>query len=78
MLDYFWDEKRIYIVLEYAPGGELYNKLTTRGFFSEPTTAQYIHDLALALHYCHLKHVIHRDIKPENLLIGFGVNFFFF
>lgn len=73
MLDYFWDDKRIYIVLEYAPGGELYNKLTTRGFFSETTTAQYIHDLALALNYCHIKHVIHRDIKPENLLIGFGV-----
>ena len=70
MFGYFFDEKRIYIILEFAPGGELYKQLTTRGHFSEGTTARYIHDLSIALNYCHVKHVIHRDIKPENLLIG--------
>jgi serine/threonine protein kinase len=70
MYGYFYDNKRIYLILEYSPGGELYKKLTTRGRFSEGTTAQYISDLALALNYCHSKHVIHRDIKPENLLLG--------
>ena len=70
MYGYFWDEKRIYIILEFAPGGELYKVLTSKGRFSEHTTAKYILDLAKALSYCHSKHVIHRDIKPENLLIG--------
>lgn len=70
MFGYFWDEKCIYIILEFAPGGELYKQLTARGRFSEPLTAKYIHDLSIALNYCHIKHVIHRDIKPENLLIG--------
>lgn len=70
MYGYFWDENRIYIILEFAPGGELYKQLTDRGRFSEMLTAKYIHDLAIALNYCHIKHVIHRDIKPENLLIG--------
>eukprot|EP01041_Mallomonas_annulata_P001708 gene1708-3307_t len=70
MYGYFYDDKRIYLILEYAPGGELYKQLTSRGHFSESTTARYILDLSKALHYCHLKHVIHRDIKPENLLIG--------
>lgn len=70
MYGYFFDEQRIFIMLEYAPGGELYKHLTNRGHFSEQTTAKYIADLALALDYCHEKHVIHRDIKPENLLIG--------
>ena len=70
MFGYFYDEKRIFIILEYAPGGELYKQLTARGRFSEATTARYIHDLSIALSYCHNKHVIHRDIKPENLLIG--------
>eukprot|EP01033_Poteriospumella_lacustris_P010921 gene10921-7768_t len=70
MYGYFWDENRIYIILEFAPGGELYKQLMARGRFSETTTAKYIHDLSLALNYCHTKHVIHRDIKPENLLIG--------
>ena len=70
MFGYFWDEKRIYIILEFAPGGEVYKVLTTKGHFSEQTTARYICDLSYALAYCHSKHVIHRDIKPENLLIG--------
>lgn len=70
MYGYFWDEKRIYIILEFAPGGELYKVLTSKGRFSEHTTARYILDLSKALAYCHVKHVIHRDIKPENLLIG--------
>jgi serine/threonine protein kinase len=74
MFGYFWDETRIYIILEFAPGGELYKQLTNRGHFSETLTARYINDLAIALNYCHTKHVIHRDIKPENLLIGKGVS----
>jgi serine/threonine protein kinase len=40
MYGYFYDEKRIYIILEYAPGGELYKHLTSRGHFSEHTTAR--------------------------------------
>ena len=70
MYGYFYDSKRIYLILEYSPGGELYKKLTQPGHFSEKVSAKYICDLALALDYCHQKHVIHRDIKPENLLVG--------
>lgn len=70
MYGYFYDAKRIYLILEYSPGGELYKKLTHKGRFPEKISARYICDLALALDYCHNKHVIHRDIKPENLLIG--------
>ena len=70
MFGYFFDQKRVYLLLEYSPGGELYKKLTNRGRFSERTSARYISDLSQALAYCHAKHVIHRDIKPENLLIG--------
>lgn len=40
MFGYFWDENRIYIILEFAPGGELYKQLTTRGHFSEGLTAR--------------------------------------
>lgn len=67
---YFYDEKRIYLILEFAPGGELYKVLTRKGRFDEPTSARYISEMARALDYCHEKHVIHRDIKPENLLLG--------
>lgn len=70
MYGYFYDSKRIYLILEYSPGGELYKRLQQKGQFSDKTAAKYISDLATALDYCHKKHVIHRDIKPENLLIG--------
>lgn len=40
MYGYFYDEKRIYIILEFAPRGELYKELTRRGRFSERRAAQ--------------------------------------
>lgn len=70
MYGYFYDAKRIYLILEYSPGGELYKRLMDKVRFSEKVAARYIYDMAHALEYCHSKHVIHRDIKPENLLIG--------
>jgi len=68
---YFWDDKRVYLILEYAPRGELYKDLKRRGRFSERKAASYVLQLSRALRYCHSKHVIHRDIKPENLLVGY-------
>jgi len=68
---YFYDDKRVYLILEYAPKGELYKELTKKTRFPEQTSASYIAQLADALRYCHSKKVIHRDIKPENLLLGY-------
>ncbi|KAL0574193.1 Vacuolar protein sorting-associated protein 70 [Marasmius crinis-equi] len=67
---YFHDEKRIFLMLEFAGKGELYRQLAKYGCFSEKRAARYIDQMADALMYLHSKHVIHRDIKPENLLLG--------
>ncbi|KAK5872193.1 hypothetical protein PBY51_012915 [Eleginops maclovinus] len=67
---YFHDSTRVYLILEFAPKGELYTELQRSGFFPEDKSATYIMELADALNYCHSKKVIHRDIKPENLLLG--------
>ncbi|KAK3235266.1 Phosphatidylinositol:ceramide phosphoinositol transferase (IPC synthase) [Cymbomonas tetramitiformis] len=67
---YFYDQNRVYLILEYAARGELYKELQKCKRFSERRAATYISSLAGALQYCHKKHVIHRDIKPENLLLG--------
>ncbi|XP_029287315.1 aurora kinase A [Cottoperca gobio] len=67
---YFHDSSRVYLILEFAPKGELYSELQRCGCFPEARSATYIMELADALNYCHSKKVIHRDIKPENLLLG--------
>jgi serine/threonine protein kinase len=67
---YFHDEKRIFLMLEFAGKGELYKQLNKHGSFSEKRSSRYIDQMADALTYLHSKHVIHRDIKPENLLLG--------
>lgn len=70
LFGYFYDETRVFLILEYAARGELYKDLQRNGSFDEKRSAGYIASLAHALDYCHRKHVIHRDIKPENLLVG--------
>jgi len=72
MYGYFFDETRVYLILEYAPKGEMYKFLTAQplGRFEEHMVANYMAQLSDALMYCHARKVIHRDIKPENLLLG--------
>lgn len=72
MYGYFHDDARVYLILEYAPGGACYKELQSQPDkrFGEKRTAIYVAQLAGALQYCHSKKVIHRDIKPENLLLG--------
>lgn len=71
LFGYFYDENRVYLILEYAPRGEMYKTLqrTPEGRFNEATSSRYIRQMTDALIYCHSKKVIHRDIKPENLLL---------
>ncbi|XP_070797224.1 aurora kinase C-like [Pituophis catenifer annectens] len=70
MYNYFHDRTRIFLMLEYAPGGELYKELQKNQRFDDNRTATYIEEISDALMYCHARKVIHRDIKPENLLLG--------
>jgi len=71
LFGYFYDETRVFLILEYAAKGEMYKYLQKQreGHFDEATTSKYIRQMTEALMYCHSKKVIHRDIKPENLLL---------
>ncbi|KAI8092961.1 kinase-like domain-containing protein [Halteromyces radiatus] len=69
MYGYFQDHQHIYLVLDCATQGSLYNKLEEHGRFTDILASKCIHQVASALYYLHKLGVIHRDIKPENILI---------
>jgi serine/threonine protein kinase len=72
LLGYFYDSNRVYLVLEYAAGGELYRYLKTQphGRLTEPEASRFVGQLTSSLSMCHRHNVMHRDIKPENVLLS--------
>lgn len=59
---------KIYFVMEYAKGGELFNKIA-KGKLKEDAARKYFQQLISAVDFCHSRGVFHRDLKPENLLL---------
>lgn len=65
----FQTPKKLYLVLGFCPGGELFFHLSRAGRFSEGRTRFYACELVLALEYLHSLEIIFRDLKPENVLL---------
>ncbi|KAL3182560.1 hypothetical protein MRX96_007005 [Rhipicephalus microplus] len=65
----FQDERNLYFVMDYIPGGDLMSLLIRLGVFEEHLARFYIAELVLALESVHKLGFIHRDIKPDNVLI---------
>ncbi|KAG0461246.1 hypothetical protein HPP92_021543 [Vanilla planifolia] len=61
--------KKIYIILEFITGGELFDKIVHHGKLNENDSRKYFQQLIDGVDYCHNKGVCHRDLKPENLLL---------
>ncbi|KAG2249309.1 hypothetical protein Bca4012_087356 [Brassica carinata] len=61
-------KSKIYFVMEYVRGGELFNKVA-KGRLKEDVARKYFQQLISAVTFCHARGVYHRDIKPENLLL---------
>jgi len=61
-------KSKIYFVMEYVKGGELFNKVA-KGRLKEEEARKYFQQLISAVDFCHSRGVYHRDLKPENLLL---------
>ncbi|KAL5291827.1 RPS6KB2 family protein [Megaselia abdita] len=60
---------KLYLILEYLSGGELFIHLEREGIFLEDTTCFYLSEIILALGHLHSLGIIYRDLKPENILL---------
>ncbi|KAL3634697.1 CBL-interacting serine/threonine-protein kinase 1 [Castilleja foliolosa] len=60
---------KIYMVLEYVNGGELFDRISSKGKYPEAQGKKLFQHLVDGVSYCHNKGVFHRDLKPENVLI---------
>jgi len=67
----FQDHSKLYFVMDYINGGELFFHLQKEGRFSEDRVKFYVAEIILGLEYLHSKrNIIYRDLKPENLLLS--------
>lgn len=63
------DKKRFFIVTELCTGGELFDQIIKRPYYSERDAAVVMKQVMSAVAYCHGQNIVHRDLKPENLLL---------
>merc|ERR1712187_862723 len=64
----------ILLVLEYAPGGELFDILYYTSALAENVARTYFKQIINGLEACHNANVVHRDLKPQNLLLDAKYN----
>jgi len=65
----FQSKDKLYFVLDYCAGGELFFHLGKVGRFSEPRACFYAAEITLAIEYVHDLDIVYRDLKPENVLL---------
>ncbi|CAG5125138.1 unnamed protein product, partial [Candidula unifasciata] len=65
----FEKRDKIVLVMDYAPGGELYDYLNQMGRLSEQEARRIFRQIVSAVHHCHQNGIVHRDLKLENIIL---------
>mmetsp|Transcript_36947 Transcript_36947/g.95721 ORF Transcript_36947/g.95721 Transcript_36947/m.95721 type:complete len:720 (-) Transcript_36947:118-2277(-) len=60
---------QLYLIMEYASGGELFDHIVSKGRVPEPEACRFFHQIIAGVEKIHEMRVVHRDLKPENLLL---------
>lgn len=63
------NESSVFMVMQYCPGGELYDIVRQKGAYSEVEARRHFQRLIQGVDFCHRKRIYHRDLKPENLFL---------
>jgi len=66
---FFDQDEKLYIILELADGGDLFDAVVSRKFYNEKDAKVILAELASAVGYLHNRGIAHRDLKPENILL---------
>lgn len=74
LYDVWETNTNLYMVLEYAEKGELFNLLVERGPLPENEAIRFFRQIIIGISYCHALGIVHRDLKPENLLLDHKFN----
>lgn len=74
LYDVWETNSNLYMVLEYAEKGELFNLLVERGPLPENEAVRFFRQIIIGISYCHALGIVHRDLKPENLLLDHKFN----
>eukprot|EP01038_Epipyxis_sp_PR26KG_P004424 gene4424-6257_t len=65
----FQSETKLFLVMDFLAGGELFFHLKKRGLILEKEVRFYLAEMILAIEFLHNHNIIHRDLKPENVLL---------
>ncbi|KAJ3602586.1 hypothetical protein NHX12_030338 [Muraenolepis orangiensis] len=66
--DIFESKSHLYLVMQLVSGGELFDRIIEKGFYTEKDASKLIQQILDAIKYLHDMGIVHRDLKPENLL----------
>ncbi|CAH0474084.1 unnamed protein product [Peronospora belbahrii] len=67
--EFFIEPEYYYLVTEFISGGELFDRIVEKTFYTEKEARDLVKILIQAIQYCHAQNIVHRDLKPENLLL---------